>query len=481
LELEVHIRLGVMAKIAKALIASLAVLRGVSAFRVQQKRNHQGEVAVKEGCGGELGAWLGELARQGLNRALQAGLSGKSPLNVSLHAGQYDIDLWACSLGLEMDASMQVSGFESAQIDSMDCESSGADTMTFSTRLSFGQRVETAGAVHSNWSVCGLDYPNETAVRMGVVTADPGLRVSITMSKLRDYIWYISGVNAFEIQVGEMNGFTCGLSGLPDFIGSRLEQWCVSIVSWLAEKIADYLDRDAEMILESTVGMEVHETEGQVAKVDAPKAQDCGTLGELARQGVNYALQTALSGTSPLNVSLHAGQYDIPLWGCSLGLEMDASVQLSGFESAQIDSMECDSNGAETVSFGARLSFGQRVETAGAVHTNWSVCGLDYPNETAVRMGVVTADPGLRVSIRLSKLRDYIWYISGINAFEVQVGEVSAFTCGLSGVPDFIGSRLEQWCVSIVTWLAEKIADYLDRDTARIFQSLDGTQLEVPH
>merc|ERR1719512_622937 len=305
---------------------------------------------------------------------------------------------------------------------------------------------------------------------MGVVTADPGLRVSITMSKLRDYIWYISGVNAFEIQVGEMNGFTCGLSGLPDFIGS-----------WLAEKIADYLDRDAEMILESTVGMEVHETEGQVAKVDAPKAQDCGVLGELARQGVNYALQAALSGKSPLNVSLHAGQYDISLWGCSLGLEMDASVQLAGFENAQIDSMDCGSSGAETMSFSTRLSFGQRVETSGAVHSNWSVCGLDYPNETAVRMGVVTGDPGLQVSVRLSKLRDYVWYISGINAFEIQVGEMSSFTCGLAGVPDFIGSKFEQWCVSIVTWLAEKIADYLDRDAAQIFRSLVGTQLEELH
>jgi len=477
-----------MAKIAKAFLSGLAVLQGVGAFRVQQKRgNHQGEVALHDGavsaqeagCGGS----LGELARQAVNRALQYALSGKSPLNVSLHAGQYDINLWGCSIGLEMDASVQLSGFESAQIDYMECDSSTADTMTFSTRLSFGQRVETAGAVHSNWSVCGLDYPNETAVRMGVVTADPGLRVSVQLTKSSiPFIWYISEVKAFEIQVGQLDRFTCGLSGVPDFIGSRFEQWCVSIIEWLAEKIADYLDRDAEIILHSTVGTELHETEGQVAKVEPPKAQDCGALGEIARQGVNLALSAALRGKSPLNVSLHAGQYDISLWGCSIGLEMDASVLLSGFEDAQIESMDCDSSGADTMTFTSRLSFGRLIETAGAVHSNWSVCGLDYPNETAVRMGVVTADPGLRVSIKLSKSSiPYIWYISEIQAFEIQVGQLDRFTCGLSGVPDFIGSRFEQWCVSIIEWLAEKIADYLDGDTALIFQSMAGSQLEEPH
>merc|ERR1719251_480843 len=218
----------------------------------------------------------------------------------------------------------------------MECDSSTADTMTFSTRLSFGQRVETAGAVHSNWSICGLDYPNETAVSMGVVTADPGLRVSVQLTKSSiPLVWYISEVKAFEIQVGQLDGFTCGLSGVPDFIGSRFEQWCVSIIEWLAEKIADYLDRDAEIILHSTVGTELHETEGQVAKVEPPKAQDCGALG------------AALRGKSPLNVSLHAGQYDISLWGCSIGLEMDASVLLSGFEDAQLESMDCGSSGAE--------------------------------------------------------------------------------------------------------------------------------------
>jgi len=477
-----------MAKIAKAFLSGLAVFQGAGAFRVQQKRgNQQGEVALHDsaasaqeaGCGGA----LGELARQAVNRALQYALSGKSPLNVSLHAGQYDIPLWGCSIGLEMDASVLLSGFESAQIDSMECDSSTADTMTFSTRLSFGQRVETAGAVHSNWSVCGLDYPNETAVRMGVVTADPGLRVQVQLSKSSiPFVWYISEVKAFEIQVGELGGFTCGLSGVPDFIGSKFEQWCVGIVSWLAEKIADHLEGDAEIILYSTVGTELHETEGQVAKVEPPKAQDCGALGEIARRGVNSALSAALRGKSPLNVSLHAGQYDVSLWGCSIGLEMDASVMLSGFADAQLESMECDSSTADTMTFSSRLSFGRQIETAGAVHSNWSVCGLDYPNETAVRMGVVTADPGLRVSIKLSKSSiPFVWYISEIQAFEIQVGELDRFTCGLSGVPDFIGSRFEQWCVSIISWLAEKIADYLDSDTALIFQSMAGSQLEEPH
>ena len=56
-----------------------------------------------------------------------------------------------------------------------------------------------------------------------------------------------------------------------------------------------------------------------------------------------------MQGQSPLNVSLHAGQYDINLWGCIVGLEMDASMMLTGFEDAQIESLDCNMNGEEPV------------------------------------------------------------------------------------------------------------------------------------
>lgn len=273
-----------MAMLARIVLCSFVALQSASAFRVQQKRGtRQGEVVtVKEVASTKSCGSLAETTRQVVNQAVREHLREKSPLDVSLHAGQYDMNLLGCSAGLEMDASMLLSGFAGAQIESMDCDENGDGSVTFGGRLSFGQRVLASGTMHSNWSRCGLDSHDETAARMGVVTADAGVGVVIRMEKTSTpSIWKIAEINELAVEVGQLDNFTCGLSGVPDYTGSKFEQWCTSIISWLAEKIANHLDVEhTARIFQSLIDRQVEEHGGaQLSQVatsdahDAPKAQ----------------------------------------------------------------------------------------------------------------------------------------------------------------------------------------------------------------
>jgi len=212
-----------------------------------------------------------------------------------------------------------------------------------------------------------------------------------------------------------------------------------------------------------------------------PNKKGCnivGPVGEALRQGANWALGEALRGRSPLNVSLHAGRYDIPLQGCVAGMEVDFSVHIAGFEDTQIESFDCEQEGEDTMTLSSRAVFGESVETAGALHGNWSLCGVPYPNETAIRVGVFHTDPGLKVAIKLKKTPiPFLWVISEIKTLEIEHGGFERLTCALSGIPEFIGKPAGEWCVKITEWLAEKIGDLLQGEELKVLRNLLGQDL----
>lgn len=202
---------------------------------------------------------------------------------------------------------------------------------------------------------------------------------------------------------------------------------------------------------------------------------------EVARRAVNGALNLTLRGKDPLNTTLHAGNYDINLWGCNAGLEIDATARVGGFEGMHIQSLECAEEEGDAVTLTGRLTFGPDIDMDAKVAAQWSLCGLDLgPGENNVTMGAHSGDPGLTVRVYLKKTRvPFIWRIAQIKAWETDVGNLDRFTCGLSGVPDFIGSKFEQWCVGIISWLAEKLQDHLMGDVDEIFKGLMNDLLDA--
>merc|ERR1740121_2092996 len=140
------------------------------------------------------------------------------------------------------------------------------------------------------------------------------------------------------------------------------------------------------------------------------KAEDtCGSrLLNVAVYAVNQALGWALDGKDPLNTTLHAGNYEVDLWGCNAGLAMDASARVAGFKGTSIQYLNC----------------GADIDTDAQVAAQWSLCGLDLASgDSEIAMGVHSADPGLKVSVHLKKTSiPFIWRITKIKAFETDLG-----------------------------------------------------------
>merc|ERR1719382_1648864 len=193
------------------------------------------------------------------------------------------------------------------------------------------------------------------------------------------------------------------------------------------------------------------------------KAEDtCGSrLLNVAVYAVNQALGWAMDGKDPLNTTLHAGNYEVDLWGCNAGLAMDASARVAGFKGTSIQYLNCGEQEGNEVTVTGRMTFGADIDTDANVAAQWSLCGLDLASgDSDIAMGVHSADPGLKVSVHLKKTS-------------------IPFICGISNVPDFIGSRFEQWCVSIIQWLADKIQNHLMKDVDEIFMGLINDLLDA--
>jgi len=226
---------------------------------------------------------LGEMFRRSANFALAQALRGKSPISVSLHAGRHDIPLPGCTAGIELDIPVYVAGFEETQIESFGCEQDGSDSMTLSSRAVFGQRVETAGGIRANWSACGVNYPNETAIQVGAVATDPGLNVAINLKREFGFFWLISGIETLEIEHGGLE-LTCALTGIPEFIGQPVGEWCENIIKWLIDKIGGLLQGEVERVLHGLIGQDLTEECDPEYDCDCNGEMNCGKWDEAGKK-----------------------------------------------------------------------------------------------------------------------------------------------------------------------------------------------------
>lgn len=202
-------------------------------------------------------SWLLNTVRKTVNRALGFGLGGIDPLNVSLHSLEHEIDLWGCNIGLEMDTRVMLSGFRDASVVDLSCSSYkclvdgvfGCKLREYeiTTEVKFGELVSASGSGEANWTLCSLDF--DKGLELGVNSVRPGGKLSIVVEERPGLTVMIKRVSELESHPGKLQNFKCGFSSLPNFIGSVLEQWCVSIVEWLVNQVLIHLKDDIDKLL----------------------------------------------------------------------------------------------------------------------------------------------------------------------------------------------------------------------------------------
>merc|ERR1740121_920128 len=188
-------------------------------------------------------------------------------------------------------------------------------------------------------------------------------------------------------------------------------------------------------------------------------------------------------------MTLHAYKHEIDLLGCTIGLEMDASLLVAGFKDAHVADLSCARSeciehglfGVCTVTdytFETSITFGDRLVTGGEQSAQWELCGVEYPNHT-IDIGVDSINPGLRAAIKIRATGLFEYEIREITNFETQWGDLQNFRCGFSALPDFIGSVLENWCANIIEWSAEKVQVHLKDDIDKLLLDLIHTFLDI--
>lgn len=198
------------------------------------------------------------------------------------------------------------------------------------------------------------------------------------------------------------------------------------------------------------------------------------------RKTVNGALGLALGAVDPLNVSLHALEHEIDLWGCNIGLELDTRVMISGIKDASVVDLSCNSYKClEDGIFGCKvkeyeisteISFGDLVSAGGSGEGNWTLCSLEW--DRALELGVQSTRPGGQLAIVVEESPGLQLKIKRVSELQSHAGKLENFQCGFSSLPDFIGSVLEQWCVNIVQWLVNQVLTHLKDDIDKLLLTL---------
>lgn len=254
-----------MSKFARAALCTVAVLEGASAFRIKQKKNKQPVASLatllqEEQDPAPASCNAGNLVlsavRAAVNGALGLALRGADPANVTFHAGQWDVDLPFCNIGLEMDSTMQVEGFGGANIDELSCLQEecleegrwgcAKQEYTFGGTVLFGNIVEINGLNSADWSLCGKEI-NDKDISIGAQSVEPGLTVEFVIIREGLTGYKIKTIQGLQTSWGTLQNFKCGFSALPGFIGSHLESWCENIIEFVAEKaqlhLVEHIDR----------------------------------------------------------------------------------------------------------------------------------------------------------------------------------------------------------------------------------------------
>jgi len=254
-----------MGRVGFCSLALLAQWGGADAFRARHKSKGKKAVAVTQemqetqvkSCAAN--NLLASVVRRTVNGALNLALRGNDPLNESFHAGKWEVDLWRCNIGLELDARVMLAGFEGAHIDTLECVSEvcveegrfgcAIKDYTFSAGILFGENIAAGGECSANWNLCGLERPDRE-VSIGVESVDPGIGAQFVIRK-QGFQYKIASVKGLDTNWGTLQNFQCGFSSLPNFIGSRLEKWCSSIIEWVAQKAQLHLsDRVDQLLLD---------------------------------------------------------------------------------------------------------------------------------------------------------------------------------------------------------------------------------------
>jgi hypothetical protein len=188
----------------------------------------------------------------------------------------------------------------------------------------------------------------------------------------------------------------------------------------------------------------------------------------------NKLIDTVVKPSDPVGFNFPDVNKQVKLLGCSLSVQINTSLTLSGHGDPKISEIKCKAYECikPGLIWGCRkaiydFDFGlimpDEVRLDGTALGDWRLCGMQVRDGTTTIGGGVVS-PGLFTKVRAEY--DSGWTgilprteIKQVLDLRVDAGEHAGTTCGFSGLPNFIGSRLESWCESFGDWLFGKTRD----------------------
>jgi len=188
----------------------------------------------------------------------------------------------------------------------------------------------------------------------------------------------------------------------------------------------------------------------------------------------NLLIDTVITPADPAVFNFPDVNKDVRLLGCNLNVKINTSLTLSGHGSPKISEIKCKAHECiePGLIWGCRKSlydfdFGlimpDEVRMDGTAQGQWSLCGFNIRDGTTTIGGGVV-NPGLKTKVRAEYHAGRTGFFPRtkiVNVLDLRVdgGNHAGTTCGFSGLPNFIGSRLESWCESFGDWLFVKARD----------------------
>jgi hypothetical protein len=184
-------------------------------------------------------------------------------MTLELHAINKEINLKYCSVGLDLDSRLQLSGLSGAGVVELGCSATRCKESglfgickrreyTLSTHVSFGSLVSARGLGEAEWDLCGLFDANHS-IEVGFDVRGPGIASSILVEHEYPISAKITEVDTLDIDWGRSENYQCGFDQIPGFIGSKLEDWCTSILEWLVKSFHTHLLGDVDGIIKGLI------------------------------------------------------------------------------------------------------------------------------------------------------------------------------------------------------------------------------------
>jgi len=213
---------------------------------------------------------------------------------------------------------------------------------------------------------------------------------------------------------------------------------------------------------------------------------------DAVRGVANRVLGTQLKPLDPQDFDLWNVNHEIDLtrW-CSLGMDLNTSLHMTGYGGTQVSNLECanarciESGGLlgcrkTEFEFAARVSARDLLHVHGRAFGDWSLCGIPI-RDRETTIGTKFSNTAVRASLVV----EFTWSfppkaeITGVRNVDLDVGDLEAFECGFSLLPDFIGSRLEAICSRIGTWLVGVTREHVAPLIKSVLERLLGQVLPL--